>query len=154
MAYPEDLDVDESTGHIYTGLKNGSVVKVSSQGVEIIGQAKGFVIGSKLRGHQLYFLDNPYGVCRMDLNTKQIEYLTTEFEGKPFKCIDNFDVAKDGKVYFTEASLKYNLDDFMLDLLEGKPYGRVYVWDPETKQTSLVMDNLYFPNGLEVAHDQ
>lgn len=59
--------------------------------------------------------------------------LTDNYQGQPFSVPDNFDVAEDGKVYFSEASTKYKLDDFMKDMLEGKPYGRLYVWDPQTK---------------------
>jgi len=49
--------------------------------------------------------------------------------------LDNFDIAADGRIYMTEASVKYPLENFMMDLLEGKPHGRIYVYDPETKTT-------------------
>lgn len=80
--------------------------------------------------------------------------LATSYKGEQLISIDNFDVAKDGKVYFSDASSKYGIDRFMLDVLEGKPYGRLFVWDPQTNEVTLLIDGLYFANGVEVAPDQ
>lgn len=80
--------------------------------------------------------------------------MTSGYQGTPFKFLDNFDVAADGKIYMTDASLKYEQHEFFMDIFEGKPYGRVYVYDPQTKATELLLDNLYFPNGIQVSPDQ
>lgn len=70
------------------------------------------------------------------------------------KLIDSVAVAKNGMVYFTEASYKYSLANFMLDLLEGKPHGRLWSYDPATKKTRVLLRNLFFPNGLAISPDQ
>lgn len=59
--------------------------------------------------------------------------LTDNYKGQKFSFLNNLDVAKDGRVYFTDSSTKYNLHGFLLDMLEGKPYGRVYMYDPSTE---------------------
>jgi sugar lactone lactonase YvrE len=41
-----------------------------------------------------------------------------------------------------------------MNILEGRPYGRIYVYDPNTKAVKLLLDNLYVPNGIQVSPDQ
>ncbi|XLU77478.1 hypothetical protein S245_000899, partial [Arachis hypogaea] len=85
---------------------------------------------------------------------KKVELLTDEVDGLKFKLTDGVDIAKDGTIYFTDASYKYLLKDRFLDLLEGKPHGRFMSYDPTTKKTEVLVHNLYFPNGVAVSPDQ
>ncbi|KEH42757.1 SMP-30/gluconolaconase/LRE-like region protein [Medicago truncatula] len=64
------------------------------------------------------------------------------------------DVAHDGTIYFTDASSKYSIKDSVLDILEGKPNGRFLSYNPATKKTTLLVSDLYFPNGVAVSPDQ
>lgn len=50
-----------------------------------------------------------------------MKVLTKGTKDKNFKLMDSVDVAKDGVIYFTEASYKYSLNNFFMDILEGKP---------------------------------
>lgn len=84
----------------------------------------------------------------------KIEVLTDEVEGLKFKFTDGVDVAEDGTIYFTDASYKYGFNEFMFDILEGKPNGRLISYDPLTNHTSLLVSNLYFANGVAVSPDQ
>ena len=60
-------------------------------------------------------------------------------------------VANDGSIYFTDASSKYDLSQFIFDILEGNPYGRLLKYNPATNKTSVLADRLYFPNGVVVS---
>lgn len=80
--------------------------------------------------------------------------LVDEVEGLKFKLTDGVDVAHDGTIYFTDASYKYSYKDSTLDLLEGKPNGRFFSYNPATKKTTLLARDLYFPNGVAVSPDQ
>lgn len=80
--------------------------------------------------------------------------LTDEVEGLKFKLTDGVDVAKDGMIYFTDASHKYSLHEFVRDVLEGRPYGRLLSYDPVSKRTQVLLTHLYFPNGVAVSPDQ
>lgn len=82
-----------------------------------------------------------------------IEVLSDEAEGLKFKLTDAVDIAKDGTIYFTDASHKYHLKDFVWDFLEGKPHGRLLSYDPSTKQTKVLVRGLYFANGVAVSPD-
>ncbi|PWA40895.1 calcium-dependent phosphotriesterase superfamily protein [Artemisia annua] len=80
--------------------------------------------------------------------------LTNEAEGIKFGTTDGVAVAKNGILYFTDASSKYDLHNFALDLFEGRPYGRLMSYDPFTKQTKVIARDLYYANGVEVSPDQ
>ena len=38
-------------------------------------------------------------------------------------------------------------------MLQGEATGRLLRYDPATRRTTLIADNLYFPNGVAVAED-
>ncbi|XVE87515.1 hypothetical protein DITRI_Ditri18aG0124100 [Diplodiscus trichospermus] len=71
-----------------------------------------------------------------------------------YKLTDDVDVAKDGMIYFTDASHKYSLHEFIWDTLEGRPYGRLLSFDPVSKRTRVLLSDLYFANGIAVSPDQ
>lgn len=83
-----------------------------------------------------------------------VKTLTDEAEGVKFKLTDGVDVARDGLIYFTDASYKYKLKEHLMDILEGRPYGRVLSFDPSTKETKVLVRDLFFPNGVVVSPDQ
>nr|GFA95674.1 protein strictosidine synthase-like 5-like [Tanacetum cinerariifolium] len=80
--------------------------------------------------------------------------LTNEAEGIKFGTTDGVTVAKNGILYFTDASAKYDLHNFKLDIFEGRPYGRLMSYDPCTKQTKVIARDLYYANGVEMSPDQ
>ncbi|MBK8160943.1 MAG: SMP-30/gluconolactonase/LRE family protein [Rhodospirillaceae bacterium] len=69
------------------------------------------------------------------------------------RMADDLDIAPDGTIYFTDATKRYDIEDWGLDLLEGRPNGRLLSYDPGTGKTCTVCDNLIFPNGVCVTHD-
>lgn len=83
-----------------------------------------------------------------------MELLTDEAEGLTFKLTDGVDVAEDGIIYFTDASYKYRLEEFILDILEGRPHGRFMSFDPVTGKTNVLVRGLHFANGVVVSPDQ
>ena len=83
-----------------------------------------------------------------------VELLTNEAEGIKFKLTDGVDIAEDGTIYFTDASYKHGFHDFLWDILEGRPYGRLMSYDPATKNTEVLVRDLHFANGIAVWPDQ
>lgn len=83
-----------------------------------------------------------------------MELLTDEADGLKFKLTDAVDITLDGILYFTDASSKYALHEFLFDFLEGRPHGRFMSYDPSTKQTKVLLRDLYFPNGVVISPDQ
>ncbi len=66
---------------------------------------------------------------------------------------DDVDIAPDGVIYFSDATKRYDIENWGLDLLEGRPNGRLLSYDPKTRKTRTVCDNLVFPNGVCLTHD-
>ncbi|KAJ0703587.1 putative strictosidine synthase [Helianthus annuus] len=84
----------------------------------------------------------------------EIETLTDEAEGVKFGITDAVAVAKNGVLYFTDASWKYNLHSSTLDFFEGRPYGRLMSYDSSTRKTKVIARNLYIANGVEMSPGQ
>jgi ribose transport system permease protein len=66
---------------------------------------------------------------------------------------DDLDIAPDGKVYFSDCTTRYEMTTNALDIIEGRPNGRLVVYDPATRKTSTLISHFYFPNGICVSHD-
>jgi len=80
--------------------------------------------------------------------------LSTEHGGRLFRFVDDVDIAEDGTIYFSDASSKFSFDNTLDDLMEHRPNGRLLAYDPKTKTTRLLLDKLYFANGIAVSPDQ
>ncbi|KAK9948271.1 hypothetical protein M0R45_003855 [Rubus argutus] len=157
---PEDVAYDPKSGLIYTGCADGWVKRVTvsvsaaDSVVENWVNTGGRPLGLA-HGHngELLVADTEKGLLRIS-EDGAVELLTDEAEGVKFKLTDCVDVAKDGMIYFTDASYKYRLKDFILDILEGRPHGRLLSYDPTTKETKVLIHDLYFANGVAVSPDQ
>jgi sugar lactone lactonase YvrE len=70
------------------------------------------------------------------------------------------DVAASGKIYFSDASVKFGAQEWgstyeasLLDIMEHGGHGRLLVFDPQAGKATTVLDGLNFPNGVTVSHD-
>ncbi|PRQ47250.1 putative strictosidine synthase transcription factor WD40-like family [Rosa chinensis] len=160
LVAPEDVAYDSKSGLIYTGCADGWVKRVTlnesaaDSVVENWVNTGGRPLGLA-HGHngQLLVADTEKGLLSIS-EDGEVELLTDEAEGVKFKLTDAVDVAKDGMIYFTDASYKYSLKDFIWDVLEGKPHGRLLSYDPTIKETKVLVPDLYFGNGVAVSPDQ
>jgi ribose transport system permease protein len=69
------------------------------------------------------------------------------------RLADDLDIAPDGKIYFSEATVRYEMHNWPVDGLEGRGNGRIICYDPATKKTRTLLRGLVFPNGVCVSHD-
>uniref|UniRef100_A0A7N0UG57 Strictosidine synthase conserved region domain-containing protein n=1 Tax=Kalanchoe fedtschenkoi TaxID=63787 RepID=A0A7N0UG57_KALFE len=157
---PEDLVHDPKNNVIYTGCSTGEIKQftlsrvASETVVTSVAYTGGRPLGLAL-GEQgnLIVADADKGLLDVSLKGA-IKVLATGAGGKQFKIPDGVDIAKDGMVYFTDASHKYSLDEYLLDILEGMPYGRLMSYNPKTKVTKVLLQDLYFANGVTIMPDQ
>ena len=56
-------------------------------------------------------------------------------------------------VYFSDASEKFGVHDYRADLFEHRPHGKLLRYDPSSKILTLLLDGLYFANGVAVSPD-
>ncbi|XP_058090688.1 protein STRICTOSIDINE SYNTHASE-LIKE 5-like [Magnolia sinica] len=158
---PEDMAYDAEAHVLYTGCYDGWIKKVtladvaSSVTVDNWVHVGGRPLGVALGLHKdLIVADANKGLLRVTTEGT-VELLTNEAEGLKFHLTDGVDVASDGMIYFTDASHKYSLDVHMMDIMEGRPYGRLMSFDPSTKKTQVLVRGLYFANGVALSpqHD-
>ena len=69
------------------------------------------------------------------------------------RLADDLDIAPDGRIYFSEATIRYEMHSWHLDGVEGRGNGRLICHDPASGTTRTVVKNMVFPNGVCVAHD-
>ena len=152
---PEDIDVD-TQGRIYAPFEDGRIMRYDANGqngqefVNTGGRPLGLefdAIGN------LIVCDTKKGLLSVSPEGR-VTTLTTEADGVPFGFTDDVDIASDGTIYFTDASTRWRIEDYRSDLIEHIPYGRLLAFDPETKQTRVIKDKLYFANGVAVSPDQ
>lgn len=156
---PEDVAVD-TAGRLYVGTLDGRVVRITLQPggrevLETIADTGGRPLGVRFGpAGTLYVADGVKGLLAID-PAGRIRTLATESGGVPFRFPDDLDVAADGKVYFSDASDRFGINDYLYDLMEGRPHGRLLVWDPaaEAAGARVLLDGLYFANGVALAGD-
>ncbi|XP_050371593.1 protein STRICTOSIDINE SYNTHASE-LIKE 5-like [Argentina anserina] len=157
---PEDIAYDSKSGLIYTGCADGWIKRVTlnesvaDSVVENWVNTGGRPLGLA-HGHdgELFVADAGKGLLRIS-EDGLVELLTNEAEGVKFRLPDCVDVAKDGMIYFTDASYKNSIEEVIWDFLEGRPHGRLLSYNPSTKETKVLLRDLYFANGLAVSPDQ
>lgn len=151
---PEEIAVDEK-GRLYFGTPAGTISRLLPDGViETFATTGGRPLGMKFdKKGGLIVADAYKGLLSIDpMGTVRI--LATSAEGVPFKCTDALDVAKNGTVYFTDASDKFALKDFLLDMLEARPHGRLMRYDPATGKVTVLISGLHFANGVALSQNE
>lgn len=148
---PEDTAVD-AEGRVYGGTHDGKIIRIKTDGtVETFAETKGRPLGMDFDAKGNLIVADAYkGLLSIDPQG-QITVLTTEAGGVPFRFTDDVDIASDGRIYFSDASSKFEQPDYLLDLLEGRPYGRLLRYDPVSKTTDVLLKDLYFANGVALS---
>jgi sugar lactone lactonase YvrE len=77
-----------------------------------------------------------------------------EFSDDWTRLADDVIEASDGNIYFSVASTKFNLHNWHLDLLEARPHGQLLKYNPISNETAIVLDDLFFANGVALSKDE
>jgi sugar lactone lactonase YvrE len=150
---PEDVAFD-SSGRLYAATAGGVIERFDASGPKPFATTGGRPLGMRFTpSGNLVVCDSSRGLLSIDPRG-QVSVLATEAEGVPFRLADNLDVASDGIVYFSDASSRYGQADYMFDLLEARPHGRLLRYDPATRQTSVLLRDLYFANGVALSRGE
>jgi len=152
---PEDVAIDKQD-RLYCGTDDGKILRLQPDGTrpEVFSNTQGRPLGLVFdRDQNLLVADAIKGLLSIGTDGK-VTTLTTEAAGVPFHCTNDLDVAADGTIYFTDASSRFPLTQLKSDVLEHQPNGRFLAYDPKTKQTRVLLNDLYFANGVAVSPDQ
>jgi ribose transport system permease protein len=160
---PEDVILDEA-GHLYCGVRHGEIIRFLGPDYsrrEVYAHVGGRPLGLAFdREGGLNVCIAGMGLYRVD-KQRNVQKLTAETNRSPFSIIDDsrmrladdLDIGPDGRIYFSEATIRYGFEEWVVDALEGRGNGRIIRYDPATGTTRTILRNLLFANGICVAHD-
>lgn len=160
---PEDVILDHQD-NLFTGTRHGDIVKFSGPNYEkqeVFAHIGGHPLGmafdpdgnllSCVGGMGLYGIKPSGEVYRLTDQTNRTWHSIND--DSRLRLADDCDVTPDGEVYFSEATIRYEMHSWSLDSLEGRGNGRIICYDLNTKKTRTVIRNLLFPNGICTAFD-
>lgn len=76
------------------------------------------------------------------------------YDDSRIRVADDLDVTRNGTVYFSDYSTRYDAADWIVEALEGRPNGRLLSYEPQTGRTTVVLNRLISPNGVAICHDE
>ena len=85
--------------------------------------------------------------------TKPTARLFSVVDDSRLRLADDLDIAPDGRVFFSEATIRFEMHEWPVDALESRGNGRIICYDPKTASTRTVLPDLIFPNGICMTHD-
>lgn len=169
---PECLIVRNN--EIYMGIHGGEVIKVNGphithvtklgQSCEDIfeesrcGRPLGLAFDTK--GNNLIIADAYYGIWLVDLKSNKKQLLVSpkqELPGKtinrPAKLFNDVAVDKEGNIYWTDSTSDFLLQDLVYTAF-ANPSGRLFKYDRVKNVNKVLLDNLYFANGVALSPEE
>lgn len=101
----------------------------------------------------LYIADPYFGLMKVGPEGGLATSLSTEAEGVPFKFTNDLDLDDEGNVYFTDSSTKYQRRNFLHVVFSAENSGRVLKYNAATGETTVLVRDLHFPNGVSLSKD-
>jgi sugar lactone lactonase YvrE len=153
----EDLAFDTTANVVYSGEDDGDIIRVNLQTreTEVVANTGGRPLGMQMHPNgNLIIADGIKGLLSLDLKSSVVSLLTKSYNNQELKFVDDLDIDSLGVIYFSDASSKYGMNEVIEDLMERRPHGALYSFDPATDKTELLLDDLYFANGVALAEDE
>jgi len=160
---PEDVILDRDD-NIYASARQGDIVRFLAPDYarhEVFAHVGGRPLGMAfdkddrllvcIAGMGLYGVDKQRNVQKLTAETNRTPL--SVIDDSRMRLADDLDIAPDGKVYFSEATIRYGFEEWVVDSLEGRGNGRIIRYDPATGATRTIVRNLLFANGMCLAHD-
>ena len=161
---PEDviLDVDDN---LYSGSRHGDIMRFMApdyKQVEVFAHIGGQPLGLAFdRAGDLNVCVGGMGLYRVKPD-RTVERVTDETnrswhsinDDSRLRLADDLDIADDGRIFFSEATTRYEMHEWPVDGLEARGNGRIVCYDPRDGSTQTVLRGLRFPNGICIASDR
>lgn len=149
-------------GKLYVAVASGNILRMNADGSgrEVFANSGGRVLGFDFdAAGRLIAADAFRGLLAIGADRKPV-VLTDQVGGDPIRYADGVVVARDGTIYFTDASTRFGAKQWggtfeasVLDILEQAASGRVLAYDPATQATRVVARGMAFPNGIALSQD-
>ena len=160
---PEDILLDNNDD-IYAGNRIGDIIRFQAPDYkepEVFAHCGGRPLGLAwdkngnivvcIGGMGLYSIGKDRSITKLTDETNRTPW--SIIDDSRLSLADDLDVAPDGRVFFSEATKRYEMNEWPVDSLESRGNGRILCYDPSTKKTKTLIRNLVFPNGICMAHD-
>lgn len=151
----EDVAVDPQ-GRLYTGTADGRVMRITLRPgggdlLDTYAETGGRPLGVRFGPDQktLFVADANKGLLAID-SGGGVQTLATAADGVPFRFTNDLDVAPDGTIYFSDASSRFGIADYLEDLLDARPHGRLLVYGKD-RAAHVLLGGLVFANGVALS---
>lgn len=161
---PEDVILDRDD-HLYAGSRHGDVIRFFApdyERMEVFAHIGGQPLGMAFdRDDNLHVCVGGMGLYRVTPE-RRVELVTDETnrswssinDDSRLRLADDLDIADDGRIFFSEATVRYEMHEWPVDGLEARGNGRIVCHDPRDGSTRTVLRDLKFPNGICIASDR
>jgi ribose transport system permease protein len=160
---PEDVILDLAD-NLYCGTRHGDVMRFLApdyKKLELFAHIGGQPLGLAFdREQNLYVCVGGMGLYSVAPDGT-VSKATDETNRSTFsvnddsrlRLADDLDIAPDGRIFFSEATIRYEMHQWPVDSLESRGNGRIICYDPRNNSTRTVIRHLKFPNGVCTSHD-
>ncbi|HVZ43492.1 MAG TPA: SMP-30/gluconolactonase/LRE family protein [Ramlibacter sp.] len=160
---PEDVILDRDD-NLYAGSRHGDIIRFFApdyERMEVFAHIGGQPLGLA------FDCDDNLNVCIGGMGLyrvtpkRKVELVTDETnrslssinDDSRLRLADDLDIADDGRIFFSEATVRYEMHEWPVDGLEARGNGRIVCYDPRDGSTRTVLRDLKFPNGICIASD-
>ena len=155
---PEDMIFDRDD-NMYCGSRHGDVMRIFAPDytrIEVFAHIGGHPLGMAFDAQDnLHVCVGGMGLFRIapDRTVTKLSDETNRswlsiVDDSRLRLADDLDIAPDGRVFFSEATVRYEMYDWMVDALEARGNGRIICYDPKDGSSRTVLPNLQLPNGI------
>jgi len=160
---PEDVILDRHD-NLYAGSRHGDIIRFLApdyERMEVFAHIGGTPLGMAFdRQDNLYVCIGGMGLYRVTPERK-VEKATDETnrsyssinDDSRLRLADDLDITDDGRIFFSEATVRFEMHEWATDGLEARGNGRIICFDTNTGKTHTVIRDLKFPNGVCIASD-
>ena len=107
---------------------------------------------------QLYVVDAYSGLYSINTTTGEQTLVwssSNEVQGAPpCKILNSFEVLSNGSILMSDSSSRFRFHEFLLDIMDGHPSGKLFVFNPEQGETHVLLDGISFANGILLSKDE
>jgi sugar lactone lactonase YvrE len=160
---PEDIAIGKD-GSIYCGVhvsknnfKDGRILRLDTNGVvSVFCNTGAWVTGLHFDANEnLIACDQKQGLISVDKEGRITVLVNKDEKNQPILLPNDIDIARDGIIYFssTSSKLSFSRKHARKILMEVRPDGGLYSYNPVTKTVKTLIDSSFFGNGVAVSQD-
>lgn len=156
---PEDATIG-ADGNVYVTTAGGHILRIEDGRARQFAFVDGRPLGIETDRDGSFVVANAHiGLQRVDTNGN-VSTLLQQFQDEPLYDANSLALASDGTIYFSVSSRKFgakahhgSYEASLLDIMEHGGQGLLLSFDPALGNTTVVLDNLNYANGVALGPD-